>query len=435
MKETDALQQISTACGGLDFSVGTDILKTPVAIGAKTACNRLLLQPMEGCDGTADGKPDALTLRRYRRFAESGAGVIWLEATAVDPSGRANPRQLLLNRGNADAFKALVADIRARFFRVSGTQPVLLLQATHSGRHSKPLGSPAPVIAYENPHWKPLPKGYHTITDDELKALEERYGTVAALAVECGFDGIDVKCCHGYLNSELLSARTRPGAYGGSLENRSRFFFNSIRAAKAAAPSDFIFTSRMNIYDGFPYPGGFGVNAQDGLTPDLAEPMQLIDVLHNQLHLPLLNVTLGNPYENPHVNRPYRAGSYTPSETPPEGVARILTCTGQVQKAFPQLKVALSGVSYLQELAPRYAAAAITAGYAALAGFGRMAFAYPGFAADLLAAGQIDRAQCCITCGKCSELMRMGSTAGCVVRDSAVYLPIYNKARQNLNQT
>ena len=67
----------------------------------------------------------------------------------------------------------------------------------------------------------------------------------------------------------------------------------------------------------------------------------------------------------------------------------------------------------------------VESGIADLAGFGRMAFAYPDFARDMLYGDGFDAKKTCIACGKCSELMRMGKVAGCVVRDSAVYLPIY----------
>ena len=58
--------------------------------------NRLAIQPMEGCDGEPDGSPGELTFRRFRRFGAGGAKLIWGEACAVVPEGRANPRQLVI---------------------------------------------------------------------------------------------------------------------------------------------------------------------------------------------------------------------------------------------------------------------------------------------------------------------------------------------------
>src|SRR5213592_431867 len=76
------------------FDEDTGPLARAVRVGRLRAGNSVAIQPMEGCDGTLGGAPDELTLRRYRRFGAAGAMIIWGEATAVVPEGRANPRQL-----------------------------------------------------------------------------------------------------------------------------------------------------------------------------------------------------------------------------------------------------------------------------------------------------------------------------------------------------
>ena len=76
------------------------ILAEPVQAGNLAIPNSLAVHPMEGCDGDSQGRPDKLTLRRYERFAAGGAGLLWVEASAVVPEGRANPRQLWLHRGD-----------------------------------------------------------------------------------------------------------------------------------------------------------------------------------------------------------------------------------------------------------------------------------------------------------------------------------------------
>ena len=218
----------------LPFAENTGALCQPLTLPGHTLPNRMAIHPMEGCDGTPDGKPDRQTLLRYDRFARSGAGLIWLEAVAVCPEGRANPRQLWINEQNLDAMKSLVDRIRELSVQEHGFAPLLIMQATHSGRYSKPQGTPAPIIAYNNPLFEkdsPLPKE-RIITDDRLKSLEEEFGRAAALAEQAGFDGVDIKCCHRYLNSELLSAYTRPGAYGGSFENRTRLLRTASPAPK-----------------------------------------------------------------------------------------------------------------------------------------------------------------------------------------------------------
>ena len=87
-------------------------LAETVNIGNTVVPNRIAIQPMEGCDGTATGEPDELTIRRYDRFAESGAGLVWAEAVAVVKDGRANPRQLHINENNIDDFKRMNDRIR-----------------------------------------------------------------------------------------------------------------------------------------------------------------------------------------------------------------------------------------------------------------------------------------------------------------------------------
>src|SRR5215203_1129467 len=80
----------------------------PVNIGPQRAGNRLAIQPMEGCDGTADGHPDELTYRRYVRFGSGGAKIIWGEATAISDDSRMNPRQLLLNDRTASSIEQML---------------------------------------------------------------------------------------------------------------------------------------------------------------------------------------------------------------------------------------------------------------------------------------------------------------------------------------
>ncbi|MBQ4088113.1 MAG: flavin oxidoreductase/NADH oxidase [Clostridia bacterium] len=416
------------ACPPVAENIGT--LWDEVSLGAHSLKNRFVIQPMEGCDGTKAGAPDELTKRRYLRFAESGAGVIWFEAVAIVHEGRANPRQLYLSSETAEEFKKLIAEIKETAIQKHGFAPKIIMQATHSGRQSRPDDAPKPVIAYRHALYektRPIPGDECIASDDALKALEEKFAEATVLAQEVGFDGIDVKCCHGYLLNELLSAYTRPGLYGGSFENRTRLFRNGVDAAFSAAKGDFIVTSRLNIYDGFPYPFGFGVKEGEGNTPDLTEGMKLVGELY-QKGMRLLNITAGNPYVNPHVNRPYDSGGYMPEEHPLEGILRMSNCTETVQKAYPDMVIVGSAFSYLRQFAPHFAAGAIENGNCTLAGFGRQSFAYPQFIEDLKKNGEMNPKKCCVSCSSCSKMMRMGTVAGCMVKDQEVYLPLYREA-------
>ena len=206
--------------------------------------NRLAVHPMEGWDGTADGNPSEHTIRRWRRFGQSGAKLIWGgEAAAVSREARANPRQLVIaphtERGLARLREVLIEEHRS----VVGSDNGLLigLQLTHSGRYSRPdTDRPGtPRILYRHPildRRLGLSAEYPVLTDAEIGAIIEEFIRAARTAARLGFDFVDVKHCHGYLGHEFLSAYTREGRYGGSFENRTRFLRETVEGIRAAAP-------------------------------------------------------------------------------------------------------------------------------------------------------------------------------------------------------
>jgi len=429
---------------GLDLELSDDLrpLLEPVKAGGFTLPNRMVVLPMEGCDGLEDGSPDRLTFRRYRRFAAGGAGLLWVEATAVATEGRANPRQLWLHEKTVAAFTQLVGEARkaARDACGASHRPMLIVQLTHSGRYSRPLDKPQPIIAHHSRFLDPthnLPPAYPLITDDELERLEDRYVEAALCAQRAGFDGVDVKACHRYLVSELLASHTRQDSrYGGSFENRSRFLRNVVAKIRAAAPG-LLVTARLNAYDAIAYPYGFGVDQADPTKPDLAEPIKVVRFLQSQ-GAPLVNITIGNPYYNPHVNRPFdlpTAGAPLPPEPPLAGVARFVHVVREVQAAVPEMLVIGGGNSWLRQFFPHLGAANVRKGWVSLVGVGRMAFAYPDFARELKERGQLDPLKVCVTCSACTQIMRDGGRTGCVPRDGEIYEPIYKQGRAEALET
>ncbi len=406
---------------GEDLSVLTEETK----IGNKKINNRLACQAMEGCDGKGNGSPAELTVRRYDRLSKGGAGIIWFEATACTEKGRANPRQLWIHDNNVDDFKRIVERIKENGIKENGYEPVIFMQATHSGRYSKPNGVPEPLIAYNNPIFEkdnPIDKS-RILSDDDIDVIKEEMVESVKLAEKAGFDGVDIKCCHRYLNSELLSAYERDGKYGGSLENRTRFLRETVNAAIDVTDKEFLVSTRLNVYDGFAYPYGFGVSEDGSLDFDISEPAWLLKELYN-MGVKIVNLTMGNPYFNPHVNRPFAQGGYVADEHPLTGVSRILNGISKLKKEVPQLKIISSGLSYLGVASPFVAAKYIEKGCFDYAGFGRMIFAYPDFAKNILKNGELDKNKICICCSKCTEIMRGGETPGCVIRDK-VYTDIY----------
>ena len=412
------------------FQENTDILKKELIIDGKVFKNRLACQAMEGCDGKLDGTPDELTIRRYDRLASGGSSIIWYEATAVMNEGRANPRQLYIDENNLDAFKAHVERIKETSLKVNGFEPMVFMQATHSGRYSKPEGTPAPLIAYNNPLFEkdnPIDKS-RIVTDEYLDRVGEKLIEGARLAEKSGFDGVDIKCCHRYLNSELLSAYEREGRYGGSLENRTRLLRESVKGAMDICSKDFLVSTRVNMYDGFPYPYGFGVKKDNSGSIDFdpTEGAWLLKELYN-LGMKIVNITMGNPYVNPHVNRPFASGGYDIAEHPLTGVARILNGISELKKEVPDMAIISSAMSYLGVAAPGVSAAYIENGGFDFAGFGRTILAYPDFANDIITSGEMKKEKICIACSKCTQIMRTpGGTPGCAIRDK-LYTNLYRE--------
>ncbi len=428
---------------GLDIPLSDDIavLFTPVRIGERVLPNRLVVHPMEGADASSSGGPSDLTFRRYRRFAEGGASVIWFEAAAVAGEGRSNPRQLRVEPEMAEGLKKLVGETRRtaenKFGQGHGV--FLVLQLTHSGRFSKPGGVPKPVIAHHSPLLDArlgLPPNYPLITDEELNRLQEAYVSAADVARRAGFDAVDIKACHGYLVSELLASFTRTESrYGGPLENRVRFLVETAQKIRTNVEGILV-TSRLNVFDALPYPYGFGVSQTDGSQSDSSEPLELIEILRKS-GVSLLSVACGIPAYAPHFGRPCDkplAGQELPDEHPLTGVARLLRLTGEVQKAFPDMAVVGPGYSWLRQFFPYAAAAAVRTGKASLIGLGRESLAYPDWPNDLAENGVLDPKKVCLACSKCSLMLREGSRVGCAVRDADIYAAEYREARKAARQ-
>lgn len=441
---------------GVSIAIADDAgaLATPVRIGPFVASNRMAVHPMEGCDGNLDGTPGELTFRRWRRFAAGGVAVLWGEATAIVPEGRANPRQLLLTRETAPAIRKLLDEARtARRERFGSTDGFIVgVQLTHSGRWSHP----APIIAQ---HGRAIDALKHCesqplIADEDLERLEDAFVDAVGLARDAGFDFVDIKQCHTYLLNELLGSRTRGGRYGGDFEGRTRFVRNVFGKARARYGDSVVLATRLNVFDGVPYHAGadgrgepahverpyrhaWGTDEADPSSPALAEPLRLIAELR-VLGLAMVNVTMGSPYFNPHIGRPFEkppVDGYQPPEHPLVGVARHMRLTAEVQRACPDLPVIGTGYSWLRHYAANAGAANVAGGAVTLMGLGRGALAYPDFASDVMDRGSMAPNKSCIGVSYCTALMRTKHNdlgqypTGCVPRDR-LYAETLKEARR-----
>ncbi|MFI5461280.1 MAG: NADH:flavin oxidoreductase [Isosphaerales bacterium] len=464
-KTSDALLGDARAMD-LDIRLSADLspLFRPVTIGKRRVGNRLAIQPMEGCDAEPDGSPGELTFRRFRRFGAGGAKLIWGEACAVVPQGRANPRQLVINAANAGALARLLHTTREAHVQANERDDDLLvgLQLTHSGRYS----FERPILAQHDPlldsrtivekaTGATAGPDYPLITDSELDRLLDRYVEAAAFAHQAGFDFVDLKQCHRYLLNELLAARTREGKYGGSFENRTRFIREAVDRIHDAF-GGLMIASRLNVFDGLPYMKGldgagvpcpftppvrsaWGTGEDDPSLPDLAEPLALIGSLRD-LGVGLFNVSMGNPYASPHLLRPFEyppPDGYETPEHPLIGVDRHFRLTAAVQAAYPDLAIVGSGYSWLQAFAFQAGAANVGAGRTTLVGIGRGALTQPDFAGRLERGQPLDNKRLCRTFSFCTALMRSKNNelgqfpTGCPPFDKEVYGPIWEEARRS----
>ena len=396
--------------------------------------NRFAIQPMEGWDGTRDGRPSDLTIRRWRNFGRSGAGLMWGgEAVAVRHDGRANPNQLLLNDNTRDD----LARLRETLVAAAIPGVVAGLQLTHSGRFSRPNSRRAePRILYRHPildQRLDLPPDYPLLTDGDIREIIEDFHRSARMAYEMGFDFVDIKHCHGYLGHEFLSAHTRAGDYGGSFENRTRFLREVVEGIRTVAPG-LELAVRLSAFDSIPfdksggpesfdecipYRWGFGVNPENPVEPDLTEPIQFLSLLRT-LNIQMVNVTGGSPYSNPHMQRPALfppSDGYLPPEDPLLGVARQMSVARQLKRLFPEMIFVGTTYTYLQDFLPYVAQAAVREDWVDFVGLGRIVLSYPELARDVLEGRPVDRKRFCRTFSDCTTGPRNALPSGCYPLD------------------
>lgn len=465
---------------GLDLPVDDEVLSAaqgsplaqPARVGDFAVGNRWCIHPMEGWDANRDGSPSPHMLRRWQNFGRSGAKLIWGgEAAAVRPDGRANPNQLLAAESNRRGLTALLYALtdahREAFGSLDGL--VVGLQLTHSGRFCKPDDhhKMAPRIAYHHPlldaKFKIDPRNDSVVwTDDEIEELIDAYVAAARLAHEIGFHFVDVKACHGYLLHEFLSARHRPGRFGGDLAGRSRVLTTVIDRIHYEVPGLAVGV-RLSVFDSVPYETsrevgrpmvyssflpyefGFGLSPENPLEIDLSEPLELIRRLIDR-GVVALNLSCGSPYYNPHLQRPAifpPIDGYRPPEDPLVGVWRqidtVRQCRERMQDAggrgqgkssdmslqpptpsplLPAVPIVGTAYSYLQDYLPHVAQAVVRAGWTDFVGLGRMVLSYPELPADTLAGRPLERKRICRTFSDCTTAPRNGLVSGCYPLDS-----------------
>src|SRR5438876_1794229 len=433
-------------------------LRAPLNRGGVRIGNRITVQPMEGWDGTPDGNPSEHTIERWKKFGRSGAKLIWGgEAVAVSHEGRANPNQLVIAAHTQGGLSGLRRILIEEHRRRAGSEDGLVigLQLTHSGRYCRPNHhtKPEPRILYHHPVLDKrlgISSDYPLLKDAEIETVIADFHRAAKLAQDLGFDFVDIKHCHGYLGHEFLSAHTREGKFGGTLDNRTRFLREIVHTIRVIAPTLKIGV-RLSAFDTvaykpdptksangklgpgipeeytglIPYRWGFGVNPESPTQPDLTETIQFLTLLED-LRISLVNLTAGSPYYNPHIQRPALyppSDGYQPAEDPLISVALQMNVTRQLKERFPNLIVVGTAYSYLQDYLPHVAQAAIREGWVDVVGMGRMILTYPELLHDASEGKVLEHKRVCRTFSDCTTAPRKGLPSGCYPLD-----PLYKNS-------
>ncbi len=224
----------------------TSQLFQPIQLGSLALENRIVIAPM--CQYSAqDGMPGSWHLIHLGHLALSGAGLLFLEATAVEPEGRISPADLGLWSDETEAALARVLDA----VRAESATP-LGIQLAHAGRKAS-VQTPwegGAQIALEDGGWNcvapsPIPQNPNerlplALDAAGLERIRAAFAESARRAARIGLDTVEVHAAHGYLLHQFLSplSNRRDDAYGGSLENRMRFPLEVFEAVHAAFPAD-----------------------------------------------------------------------------------------------------------------------------------------------------------------------------------------------------
>lgn len=418
----ETLNDLNKEINKFDLNASENVveLTSPIKLGDFTLANRIVALPMEGVDAV-DGAPTELTRDKYINVARGGYGLIWLEATSVNREGMSNDNQLFINEDNFNEFKRLNEDIKKASKESSyKKEAYTVLQLNHSGRYSNHNKKENAQIATHRrllDEKRGIEHDRKLVTDTYLDKLKNDYLNAAKLAKRSGFNAVDIKSCHGYLLSELLSASDRPGNYGGSFTNRTRFLLETIDMIKSDSEcQDLDIAVRLNMADMTEN----GFSTTENLEYNLEETEKLINLLRDR-GVKLISLTLGNPYYIPYVNKPSDLKKDEDIEDPFTSSYRIFEMSRKLQRKFPDIFFVGVGYTFFRQFAANIAESEIINNNIKLAGFGREVLAYPDLANDLLKDACLDKDKVCITCGLCSRLKANFLHAGCVVRNKQTY--------------
>jgi 2,4-dienoyl-CoA reductase-like NADH-dependent reductase (Old Yellow Enzyme family) len=296
------------------FSKGTTtmtapLLFTPIKIGPVELPNRIVISPM--CQYSAvDGNVNDWHHAHLGSLSLSGAGLLYIEATAITPEGRITPGCVgLYSEQNFHALKKLVDSLRA-------VSPIkLAIQLGHAGRKAsshRPWEGGELMTASEGGWTTFAPSAIahkegelapKELSKQHIKDLLQNFSVSARRARDLGLDVIEVHAAHGYLLHEFLSplSNVRTDEYGGSLENRMRFVLEAFEAVRAAAGPDIAVGARLSATDWVE--GGWDVEQSITLSKRLqAMGADFLDISSGGVS-PHQKISIGPGYQVPFAEK------------------------------------------------------------------------------------------------------------------------------------
>lgn len=375
---------------------------TEIRIGRKTAPNRIVYQATETNNCDTQGRPTAETYAVYTARAKGNPGIIFIESIDVSFDCQARSNRMVLTRENKEEYRKLVSAIKD-----IAPDTLVIFQISHAGRLSDPQFK-QPLYPYSRSQQE------QTMTTEEVRKAASDFITASLLADEIGGDGVDIKQAHGFLAGDFLHpGNNRTDEYGGSYENRTRFFTEIFTAVKSACSADFIIGTRISPYEGIP--GGCGTSSRDNVLEDLTEIKRWARQLES-MGIDFINVSAGYANANLEI--------LMPTAIYPEGVYRHFSWTKAIKDEVG-IPVIGSGYSHTasgennliansaaEKSLLHFAEMNLNNGAADMIGIGRQAIADPLFAAKLRD-GKTESINWCTTCSGCGMLLGYQKNVGC----------------------
>ena len=393
-------------------------LGQPIKIGQRTAKNRFVINAMECCDATGQGGFSPLTLERYKKLVEGGAGLIDFESITLQQHSRARINQVFLNPADPES----IAQWRDFIRQMKEIDPdtLLIVQLNHGGEKSSDVFS-------KRLSAKPLYGNGGELVDEEyVENMMDSFVEASKILYDCGADGVDLKYGHGYMITGILRPyNDRNWKYGGSWENRSRVPFEiTERVRRAVNDKNFIVGSKITMWEGVP--GGVGTAGPDTAVMDLTEPLALIKGLEERGSDFFIESTVPSMPGRNHMEDVYH--HFTMAKIMKEAVKPETVIIGG---AYSPLN---KGDNQLKFLPPEkkslyyWGNQNIERGYTDMIAIGRQSLADPGLPVKYLSDRE-EEINWCIGCNICWQLLTMQQNVGCAVHNSR-YKEIYQSVKK-----